>query len=77
MGDIFIESFDYEMKDPYEGADFEETASERTEDTRDECDVCGKKVDDEGYYTCSCYSPCCGARMIDDCDICPDCKEHI
>jgi hypothetical protein len=61
--------------DPPAG-DWDEELNERIEDTRDECDVCGEKVNDEGYFTCNCYSPCCGARMIDDSDICPDCREH-
>jgi hypothetical protein len=63
------------------GAFEEDQLYERTEDVKDsdkdECDICGSQVDDHGYFTCQCYSPCCGARMIDDCDLCPDCHEHI
>ena len=42
----------------------------------DECDLCGEKCDSHGYYTCNCYSPCCGAEMYPDSDICPECHEH-
>lgn len=77
MRDICVESFYSEMKDPYDGADFEEEVNERDEDTRDQCDICGEKVNNEGYFNCNCYSPCCGARMFDDSDICPDCHEHV
>jgi hypothetical protein len=42
----------------------------------DECDICGAKCDDHGYYICDCYSPCCGAKMFPDSDICPDCHEY-
>ena len=50
MRDITIESFYSEMKDPYEGADFEEEVNERNEDI-DFCDICGKSIDD-----CECES---------------------
>ena len=67
MNDIEIYQFNNPSTDP---------ANEYHRHDEDYCDVCGEEVDDHGYYTCDCYSPCCGARMHDDCDICPDCKEH-
>tara|TARA_R100000084_G_scaffold38499_1_gene15442 strand:- start:139 stop:357 length:219 start_codon:yes stop_codon:yes gene_type:complete len=30
---------------------------------------------DDGYGY-DMISNCCGAKMYDDCDICPECKEH-
>jgi hypothetical protein len=42
----------------------------------DECDVCGEKFDSKGDYTCNCYSPCCGERVIEDTDLCSGCHEH-
>ena len=30
---------------------------------------------DDGYGY-DMLSNCCGAKMYDDCDICPECKEH-
>jgi hypothetical protein len=32
----------------------------------------GKFIHCDGYRT----SNCCGATLHDDCDLCPDCKEH-
>ena len=42
----------------------------------DECDLCSTRCDSHGYYTCNCYSPCCGVEMRPDSDICPECHEH-
>jgi hypothetical protein len=56
--------FIHEMKDPYEGADFEELQVE-------ECPLCGNTIDE-----CKCYSPCCGAPIVFG-DLCSQCHEHI
>ena len=53
------------------------TDQDETPDEKDCCDVCGKEADEDGLLACDCYSPCCGARIYPDSDICPDCKEHF
>jgi hypothetical protein len=64
-----IESFNYQMKDPYSNYDF---LNQEPEDVKqeEECPECGKSIDE-----CHCYSPCCGASIICH-DICSECGEH-
>jgi hypothetical protein len=61
------------MRDPYEGADFEEVLNERDETIKmqeEECENCGLTIRD-----CKCYSPCCGAPIILH-DVCSNCQKH-
>ena len=62
-----IESFDYQMKDPY--ADFGPDDFDREEDVK-ECPLCDGKGYDE------LLSECCGATREPDWAICYECRDH-
>jgi hypothetical protein len=71
--DIQIDSIYKEFTEPDQGHDETKTKYENT------CNECGKSLDYEGDINdmCQCYSPCCGAKMYHDCDLCPVCHEHV
>jgi hypothetical protein len=78
INEINPESFYSGMHEPDGYGAFDEAQlNECTEDVKqqDECPDCGKACDEHGYFTCNCYSPCCGAPIILH-DICSECKEH-